>query len=179
MDWSIAQTVTTGGNTAGYTLSSVDVKLASGTHSANTRVSIYNTSGSPPGPSTSATNTFSADGGASLLAKTTYAVVCEVTSGTATTSLDRTDSDAEDSGAASGWSIANKRHSRRRTGSWTEATATEKPMIAIKGKSITSMTTPAVSIAGDPAVSEGGSVAFTVSASPAPASNLTVNLTIS
>ena len=192
VNWSIAQTFTTGGNTAGYTLSAVDVKLASGTHSANTRVSIYNTSGSPPAPSTSlyvltnpsslsasATNTFSADAGASLLANTTYAVVFEVTSGTATTSLDRTDSDAEDSGAASGWSIANKRHSRQGTGSWTEATATEKPMIAIKGKSITGMTTPAVSIAGGPAVSEGGSAAFTVSASPAPASNLTVNLTIS
>ena len=47
-NWANAITFTTGSNTAGYTLSSVDVTLAAGTPSTNTRVSIYSTSGSRP-----------------------------------------------------------------------------------------------------------------------------------
>lgn len=88
----------------------------------------------PSSLSARAANTFSADAGASLLANTTYAVVFKVTSGTATTRLDRTDSDAEDPGAASGWSVANKRRSRQGIGSWTGETAPEKLLIAIKAK---------------------------------------------
>ncbi len=194
VNWSMALPFTTGTNTAGYTLSAVDVKLASGTHSANTQVSIYNTSSGSPSTSlhvltnpssltASATNTFTAAGD-ELAANTTYAVVFEITSGSGQTRLPRTQSDGEDSGKASGWSIGNKRHEKQGTGSWSEATDAGKMKIAIKGTAKTATpppaTTPVVSIARVGAsVSEGGSAAFRVSALPVPASNLTVGLTIS
>ena len=121
----------------------VDVKLGSGTHAANTRVSIYETSSGSPtsslhvlnNPSSltaSATNTFTANAGATLDASTTYAVVIEIPSGQDHTTLDRTDSHSEDEGAASGWSIGNNRYTREGSGSWAGATPA-KPMIAIKG----------------------------------------------
>ena len=195
VNWSMALPFTTGTNTAGYTLSAVDVKLASGTPSANTRVSVYNTSSGSPSTSlhtltnpssltASATNTFTAAAGDELAANTTYAVVFEITSGSGQTRLARTQSDAEDAGEASGWSIGNKRHEKQGTGSWSEATDAGKPQIAIRGTAKTAtpppVTTPVVSIAPVAAsVNEGGSAAFRVSASPAPASNLTVGLTIS
>ena len=141
--WSRALSFTTGSNSLGYTLSAVDVKLGSGTHAANTRVSIYETSSGSPtsslhvlnNPSSltaSATNTFTANAGATLDASTTYAVVIEIPSGQDHTTLDRTDSHSEDEGAASGWSIGNNRYTREGGGSWAGATPA-KPMIAIKG----------------------------------------------
>ena len=122
--WSQAITFTTGGNTAGYTLSAVDVKLSAGTPASNTQVSIYTTTGTtnpvpsaslhvlnnPSSLTASAINTFSADAGDSLDANTTYAVVFEIPCCTGSTLLDRTASDAEDAGAASGWSIGNARN---------------------------------------------------------------------
>ena len=196
VNWRFAQSFTTGTNTAGYTLSAVDVELTSGTQSANTRVSIYSTSsGSPTGtplhtltnPSSltaSATNTFTAAASATLAANTTYAVVFEVTSGSATTSLAHTNSNAEDAGAASGWSIANQRRQKQGSAVWSvPSTSFLKPMIAIRGTAETGTpppSTPTVSIARVGAsVSEGNPAAFRVSASPAPASTLTVNLTVS
>ena len=80
---------TTGGNTAGYTLSAVDARLGSTVH-VNTQVSIYTTSSdgrpgssryvlkNPSSLAASAINTFSADSGASLNANTTYAVVFNI-----------------------------------------------------------------------------------------------------
>ena len=141
-----AVSFTTGSNPLGYTLSAVDVKLGSGSHAANTRVSIYETSSGSPSSSlhvlnnpssltASATNTFTANAGTTLDANTTYAVVIEVPSGTDHTSLDRTDSHGEDAGAASGWSIANNRYTRTDGGGWAGGTP-EKPMIAIHGKAI-------------------------------------------
>ncbi len=196
VNWAIALPFTTGTNTAGYTLSAVDARLSSGTLGANTQVSIYNTSSgspstslhvltNPSSPVVGGTNTFTASAGATLAANTTYAVLFEITSGGAQTNLDRTDSDAEDSGKASGWSIANTLLQKQGAGSWTESTVSSIPPIAIKGTAKTGgtpppATTPVVSIARVGAsVSEGGSAAFRVSASPVPASNLTVGLSIS
>ena len=155
--WSRALSFTTGSNSLGYTLSAVDVKLRSGTHATNTRVSIYTASGDPaiPGSSlhvlnnpsslvASAINTFSANSGAALDKETTYFVVIEIPSGFDDTTLDRTDSDDEDSDAADGWSIGNRRHTRNQIGNglWTVATGTEKPMIAIKGTAKTAPPRP-------------------------------------
>ena len=139
---------TTGSNFTGYTLSAVDVSLASGTPSTNTRVSIYTTRSNPPIPKSSlhvlnnpssltasAINTFSADSGASLDPNTTYAVVIEISSGTDSTDMDRTVSNAEDSGAAAGWSIAdNAATNNRAEGIWKILlTNFDKPLIAIRG----------------------------------------------
>ena len=149
--WDRAVTFTTGSNLTGYTLSAVDVKLGSGSHAASTRVSIYTTVTphlKPPEPASSlhlltnpssltasATNTFTAAAGATLDADTTYAVVFEVPSGLDSTELDRTDSHAEDSWTASGWSIADHRFTRTDGGNWAKGATTtpEKPMIAIRG----------------------------------------------
>ena len=100
---------TTGSNSLGYTLSAVDIKLGSGPHAANTRVSIYETSSGSPtsslhvlnNPSSltaRATNTFTANARTTLDANTTYAVVVEVPSGADHTLLDRTDSHGEGRG---------------------------------------------------------------------------------
>ena len=146
-NWANALTFTTGGNATGYTLHSVDVTLATGTPATNTRVSIYETTGTPPAPTgsglhaltnpasltASAVNSFTAAAGATLAANTTYAVVVDRSSGTGTTNLSKTTSNAEDSGAASGWSIGDKRHFRQGAGSWSEATDAEKPLVAIRG----------------------------------------------
>ena len=78
-------------------------------------------------------STFTADAGASLDANTTYAVVIEVTNATENTELARTDSDNEDAGSASGWSIGNTRINRQGTGSWNYSTHTAVPLIAIRG----------------------------------------------
>ena len=146
-NWANALTFTTGGNATGYTLHSVDVTLATGTPLAATRVSIYETTGTPPAPTgsglhvlnnpasltASAVNTFTADAGATLAANTTYAVVVDRSSGSGTANIAKTTSNDEDSGAATGWSIGDKRHFRQGAGSWSEATDAEKPLVAIRG----------------------------------------------
>ena len=153
-NWANALTFTTGGHTAGYTLSAVDVVLAAGTPLTATRVTIYETTGTPAAPTgtglhvlnnpttltASATNTFTANAGATLAASTTYAVVVDRSSGSGSTSLAKTTSNAEDSGAASGWSIGDKRHFRQGTGSWSESTDAEKLLIAIKGTLVRTVT---------------------------------------
>ena len=145
--------------------------------SPNAAVHVLN---NPSSLTASATNTFTAAAGATLAASTTYAVVVEVTSGSTTTSLSKTASDNQ--AGETGWSIGDKAHSRSGTNAWFERSDSDIPMIAIKGAARTGGTpppTPVVRIAGGAAVTEGGSAAFTVSASPAPAAALTVNLTIS
>ena len=160
-NWSNALVFTTGGNSLGYTLSAVDVVLAAGTPATATRVSIYSTSGSPAAPNSSlhvlnnpttltasATNTFTANAGATLAANTTYAVVVDRSSGSGSTTLAKTTSNAEDSGAASGWSIGDIRHFRQGTsGSWSQATDAEKPLIAIKGILVGTVTANPTTIA--------------------------------
>ena len=159
-NWANALTFTTGSHTAGYTLTAVDVVLATGTPLTATRVSIYETTGTPAAPTgsglhvlsnpatltASATNTFTANAGASLAANTTYAVVVDRSSGSGTTNIAKTTSNAEDSGAATGWSIADKRHFRQGTGSWSEATDAEKPLIAIKGSLVPTVTADSTTI---------------------------------
>ena len=112
---------TTGDNTAGYTLSEVDVRLNHVAHTS-TRVSIYTTSSdgrpgtslheltSPSSITKNAINTFTAASGAALDANTTYAVVIELTeaSSATVTAVSQTEADSEDTGAASGWSIADQ-----------------------------------------------------------------------
>ncbi|MYJ24101.1 MAG: hypothetical protein F4080_00805, partial [Holophagales bacterium] len=122
----VAQSFTTGSHATGYKLTSVDVEfdtiLQAGTHSTFT-VAIHEDSSGSPGtqvgtltvPSISSgsgqTITFAASGsGLDLAANTQYWVVLDVTaSGTLSSveDLHLTTSNAEDAGAASGWSIGN------------------------------------------------------------------------
>ena len=124
------QGFTTGSNSGGYTLDSVelDVAIFSGTESHIT-VSIYSeSSGNPgtlvhtlttPASISLAVTTFTAPSGATLAASTTYYVV--ITTTDSGISFSRTAATAEDTGGASGWSIADDRRFTQ-TGSWTTAT---------------------------------------------------------
>ena len=105
-----AQAFTTGNNFSGYTLSSVDVEVVTGGNNLSVSINAVN-NGLPGSVVHSLTapaagtgvKTFTAQSGATLAAGTTYFVVAQGGSST----LRTTSSNAEDSGKASGWSIAN------------------------------------------------------------------------
>ena len=145
------QPFTTGSNGLGYVLSSVVVKISQVTPSndvTDISVQIFETdsSGRPTSalyelsnpssfnssPTSTSNNTFTAPTNATLMANTTYAVVVSGSDGTSNVGvrLARTASNAEDSGKAAGWSIANNRFYRD-SGSWTSG---DNPlMIKING----------------------------------------------
>ena len=128
---SSAQGFTTGANTGGYTLGAVELAVTpfDGTASDIT-VSIYSeSSGDPgtlvhtlttPGSLSDPVTTFTAPSGATLAASTTYYVVASTTS--TLFLLSRTEATAEDTGGASGWSIADDRRFSRNLVTWTTAT---------------------------------------------------------
>ena len=113
-----AQGFTTGSDSGGYTLGSVELAVSSfsGTASDIT-VSIYSESSGDPGtvvhtlttPASISTpvTTFTAPSGTTLAANTTYYVVISTTG--SGINLSRTNAAAEDTGGASGWSIADDR----------------------------------------------------------------------
>ena len=128
---SSAQGFTTGTNSGGYTLDSVELAVTpfDGTASDIT-VSIYSeSSGDPgtlvhtlttPGSLSDPVTTFTAPSGATLAASTTYYVVASTTN--TLFLLSRTEATAEDTGGASGWSIADDRRFSRNLVTWTTAT---------------------------------------------------------
>ena len=142
-----AQAFTTGSG-GGYELEAVDLRVGnfSGTAS-DISVSIYSEDSGDPdsavhalsNPATIAggTRTFTAPAGATLDANTTYFVVVSYT-GTVTFQLRVTVVDNEDTGGATGWSIADSRSFGSGT-SW--STHTNALMIRVKG---TDNTTPAL-----------------------------------
>ncbi len=181
---------TTGSNTGGYKLTAVDMVLPDGaTMTATFEVKVFTTTSNNPDSSlgtltapatlSSGTNTFTAPGaGIDLDANTTYGVFFDVT-GDGTGSVGATNGNAEDSGAAAGWSIADT--SRHRIWSSTGAnwsTDNGSMRFAIKGQAKTA-TSPTITIAaGTSPVTEGTAAQFTVTANPAPSANLKVNLTV-
>ena len=158
-----AQGFTTGSDSGGYTLGSVELAVSSfsGTASDIT-VSIYSESSGDPGtvvhtlttPASisAAVTTFTAPSGATLAASTTYYVVISTTS--SGISLSRTDATAEDTGGASGWSIAD---SRRFLGGSGWNTTTNPIRMRVNGDAATSTNSPATgapTITGTPVVGE-------------------------
>ena len=118
----LAQPFTTGSNTAGYKLTSVEVVgKNTGTTAAMYSAAIHEDSSSAPGtkvgdlsaPALAATDAvikFAASGdGLDLDAATTYWLVIDNSAETTTASIKRTSSTAEDAGAAAGWSIGDSR----------------------------------------------------------------------
>ncbi len=111
---SYAQSFTTGGNSGGYTLSEVVIKVHT-VSSSTVTAGIYETTSGVPSSTlvVALSGNFSATGDrtftpattTTLDASTTYAVVIGSSSGGR---LSTTSSNDEDSGAASGWSIANE-----------------------------------------------------------------------
>ena len=137
-----AQQFTTGDNTAGYTLTAVDIVVTSVSGSATSRVRIFdnNNSNHPKsmvyeltlsGTVAGGTVTFNAPANATLAANTKYHVHVAIT-GTGGFDFRRAASGSEDSGAASGWSIAGQGRFRE-FGAWS---ATTRHKIAIKGVAV-------------------------------------------
>ena len=145
-----AQAFTTGSLGGGYDLESVEVRFANFTGTtSHISVSIYSeASGDPnsqvyalsnPATITGGTREFRAPAGATLDASTTYFVVISTSS--STIAIRRTASDNEDTGGATGWSIAND----RRFGSGTNWSATADALkIRVKDATVDN-TPPAVS----------------------------------
>ena len=140
------QGFTTGSDSGGYTLGSVELAVSSfsGTASDIT-VSIYSESSGDPGtvvhtlttPASISTpvTTFTAPSDTTLAAGTTYYVVISTTS--SGISLSRTDATAEDTGGASGWSIADSRRFFGQSG-WN--TTTKPIRMRVNGATATTST---------------------------------------
>ena len=124
---------TTGGNATGYVLTSVDILFAAVGPVQSYSVSIRSSSGGNPGASLgeltnpvslseNTSNTFTASGGGiALAADTAYFLVIDVAAQTSVpVNIVRTSSNAEDSGSAAGWSIADNHRTRtfNSAGSW-------------------------------------------------------------
>ena len=133
--FSSAQKFTTGDNEDGYTLSDVVAVFISSNSGVSPVVSIYTAanSGKPgsslytlsnPGTFGTGNMVFTAPPNATLEKETKYFVVFEETSAVYT--LTGTGTNNEDSGGASGWSIANGRHTRNSdSGGWSANTPFE------------------------------------------------------
>ena len=139
----LAQGFTTGGNTGGYALDEVQIRVNSGFGGTDAvRVGIWSADGdgnpdailhaltNPSTVTNGALNSFTAPEGSTLGRNAQYFVVVEAASGSF--HLGQTGSDAEDGGAATGWSIADERHSHDGT-SWSGGGATNL-FIAIQGR---------------------------------------------
>ncbi len=149
----VAQKFTTGTNTGGYTLASLDIEFAVAVGTpANLRAELWSaTSGGAPDsklasltvPSTVGVGAvaFNAPSNTSLDASTSYFMVV-YRSGDTTGSLRTTRTNNEDTGSASGWSIGDTRHGRSGT---TWSTNTVELKIRVKGaaKTPTQSTAPA------------------------------------
>ena len=130
---------TTGSNSEGYSLRSVDMEFASINNlgSSSLTASIHSESGGSPGSSLGTltnpafTNSSSdqvltfTSAGIDLSANTTYFLVIDMTANRSLSNLETTDTDNEDSGALAGWSIGNNtlRRTWNTTGAWNINTA--------------------------------------------------------
>ena len=133
----LAAGFTTGSSASGYILTSVDIAFATVSGSPSYSVSIRSSSGGAPGTSlgeltkpaslsANSSNTFTASsGGIALAANTTYFLVIDVSHAGALTAVSVTSSNAEDSGGAAGWSIADTHIHRGHTttGAWNSTSA--------------------------------------------------------
>ena len=167
-----AQVFRTGSNPNGYALDSIDVVSADG-QSDEFSVALYttNSSGYPntvmtnlsaPGSFAAGTLTFTAPaGGIRVAASTDYAVVFSSTS--TNLELGLTSSHAEDSGAAAGWSVANRRFTINNVNAW--GVDSDQPYrIAVKGVlNPRTATAPAAPAAPTVAAVSGSSTSLAVS----------------
>ena len=167
-----AQQFSTGDNEGGYTLSAIQVRVDDFGSNSRPKVSIYTTSSGNPGtslyvltnPATlndDAINTFRAPANATLEKDTNYFVVFEeLGSGSNLRyDLEVTTSNAEDSGKASGWNIANSSRQRSTTATTWDNLA-GKLKIAVRGT-----LPPAISIADASAAENAGHLLFEVTLS--------------
>ena len=187
------QAFTTGSNSFGYTLHSVDVEFStidSAFSSSALTASIHAASGGSPGSSlgtltnpasfpastSDQTLTFTSSAGIDLEGSATYFLVIDMDAGQSSSRVRLTGSDAEDGGGLAGWSIADGAGTRTAssTGAWTPNVSSLK--ISLDG--VSKPRPPRVSILGGGAVTEGVSASFTLTAVPAPTADLPVSVTV-
>jgi len=187
-----AQAFTTGSNSFGYSLRSVDVQFATitnGFSASSFTASIHADSNGSPGSSLGTlTNpaSFPASGsdqtltftsaGIDLVASTTYFLVFD-TSSSQSSDILRATLSAEDSGHLAGWSIGDSALWRTysSTGAWG---GTDPFSVKVSLGGISKTSSPVVSVTGGGDVTEGGSVSFTLTATPAPAADLPVSVSV-
>ena len=120
-------------------------------------------------------NTFTDPGSTELTSGETYFIVVTYSPSSGGPSIVTRTVDAEDAGGVAGWTIGDTRHQRDKgTSSWSTSTDDQSFVMSVTGT-----ITPTVSITAGAAVTEGAAATFTVTASPAPSSALTVSLTVS
>ncbi len=147
----MAQSFTTGSNTGGYRVTSVEIEgfltNSGGTTHPTFTVGIHTGSGTSVGASVGSltssgfatgTNTFTSSSGIDLDANTSYFVVFDLTSaGDQGPQSRSTASQAEDSGGSAGWSIGNNGISRTSdSSSWTAFPTSRVIEMSIKGSPI-------------------------------------------
>ena len=189
----LAIAFTTGSNSAGYSLRSVGVEFSSVsiTISSLLNASIHSESSGSPGSSLGTlTNPAFANSssdqvltftsaGIDLSANTTYFLVMDMTASHSVSDIRTTDTDNEDSGALAGWGIGNNtlRRAWNTTGAWSTAASLKIGLGGVVKTAAPRM--PVVSISDGGAIREGGDATFTLTASPAPAADLAVGVTVS
>ena len=169
-----AQKFRTGDNEGGYTLSAIKVRVDDFESASSPKVSIYTVTSGDPGTSlylltnpatlnNNAINTFRAPANATLEKDTDYFVMFEEAGSGSDVGYDLevTTSNAEDSGKASGWSIANSSR-QRSTNITTWSDLAGKLKIAVLGSSA-----PTLSIADASAAENAGHLLFEVTLSRA------------
>ena len=167
-----AQAFTTGTDSAGYMLTSVEVhssdpegddfSVSVCTVDANTHPTSTCTSLTPPASFSAGPMSFTAPSNTSLDANTTYAVLIEQVD-TGEVNLAGTTSDNEDAGKAAGWSIAN--HSLRATNTgWSNEVSNVNLRIAILGPRVPIPVLDKTAITLD----EGGTAQYTVKLDASP-----------
>ena len=141
-DWSHALAFTTGSDPT--TLTEVDARLKTVPTTAGVQVSVWSTTGANKLPDSKlytltnptlaadSLNTFTAPAGSTLDASTTYAVVFENTAPANQYELAKTESNDEDAGATSGWSIADKGAHKGGTDDWAVNSGADKAQIAVR-----------------------------------------------
>ena len=191
---------TTGSNSDGYTVTSVDVRVSvsgngalTATHLAEASAALHQRSGlnsgtkitdltRPSSISAGATVvTYTAPAGTHLAASTTYHVVIQgTTQQTASLLVQCTTSDDEDSSGASDWSIANIGR-QRVSGNWSNLGQNAALMFAVNGGERQPMYdagTPGVTLSKTSAATEiGATDTYTVVLDAAPTANVTITPT--
>ena len=158
--YKLSQAFTTGANDGGYTLTGISVVIK-GTASADQRAALAvqlwsDSSGESAGqpgakladltvPSSVSTGTvlFAAPSNTTLSASTTYHLVIDAANVTAGLEAETTDSDAEDSGAAAGWSIADD-YLENQLGSWGTSVYSDSLRLEVSGYANTQTATTTV-----------------------------------
>ena len=164
-----AQAFTTGSNSGGYSLTKVVINSSLGV-AADFTVSVHENDSGAPGtslgtltkptlPASAAAGSYEfTHSGIDLAASTTYFIVVDSNTSSASFIIYNTGSDAEDTGGATGWSIGDSSLYRGfgSTGSWTTWAESKKISVTgtVKGGTTNNDATGAPTITGTPAVGE-------------------------